>query len=428
MARFLLVGMLTVLVAGPVHAQSESKDAPDAVTGGEAENGESAEEVVKTIATPPTDDSTENTEPKPEPEADAVPAAELSASAPEEDDSAADLNQAMNGPGVADVDKDWLLIVSTSTSVDSGNFTDLETDPNPTFGNDVDVGSASRTGSIVQSFDLRYQYNVKIFGRLMRARARWLLDTELSTPNDLNDRRVRPFDISLDLTDMAIFKDDTFGILTGGVRMTLPVSRQSRARDQWTQLSAFSTLIKPFSNGLVLFGGARVSYNFSDAVTEIPVFGRGAGVTGAEASRSGETQLPVNQGFPNPDWSGALSFGAQYSVNRRLTFFYSTAYILSSNVAIAEDEFTSPFAQGGDDIQTDLWSTGLAMNYVLNDVVTDVFGKQPFSLSGGFSVSSFHPTTTADNSPFLPFFYQAFSNNRAASNFAQVSANLIATY
>ncbi|MEO1172208.1 MAG: hypothetical protein AAFX94_09160 [Myxococcota bacterium] len=421
MARFLLAGGLGLIFAFPAAAQS-NLPAPDAVSSGEAEASAQASGQDSDRE----DEDEDASAPGSEPPAPAV--AELSSAADSDDESAADLNQVMNGPGVGNVDKDWLVIVSTATSVDSGNFTDLESDPDPTFGDEVDVGSADRTGSVVQSFDLRYQYNVKLFGRIMRARARWLIDTELSTPNDANDRRVRPFDIALDLTDMGIFKDDTFGILTGGVRLTLPVSQESRARDQWTQLSAFSTLIKPFSNGLVLFGGVRVSYNFSDAVTEVPTFGRGDEVTGAEASRSGGTQLPVNEGFPNPDWSGALSFGAQYSVSKKLTLFYSAAYILASNVAIEEDEFTSPFAEGGDDVQNDFWSTSLALNYVLNDAVSSLTGELPFSLSGGLSVSAFHPTTTADNSLFLPFFYQAFSNNRAASNFAQVSVNLIATY
>ncbi|MEL6543289.1 MAG: hypothetical protein AAFQ82_01615 [Myxococcota bacterium] len=357
----------------------------------------------------------------------------------------ADLNQILNGPGVGATSKDWQFILSTSTAVSSGNFVSLEPSADPTFGNDVDVGRADRPGTVVQNFDLRFQWNFRVFGETLRARARWLADVEYTDPNSNPPNRVNPFDLAIDVTDMSLVSDETFGIVLGGVRFTLPTSRISAQRDRKTQASLFATWVKPFSNGVMLFSGGRLSYNVQDAVSGTCGLARSSetggsnednldggnncdAVPGSQALNSGDTQLSLNEGQTNPNWEGSVFVGTQYAATDKLTLSYSLSLILFTNAAIAEDEFTSPLAEGGRDLQNSLFSYALSANYVLNDALASLMGELPFNLSAGASLSAFHSTTDRDNEFYWPVFFSAFSDNRAADNSAQFSLSLIASY
>ncbi|MEM6274591.1 MAG: hypothetical protein AAF735_05055 [Myxococcota bacterium] len=356
-------------------------------------------------------------------------------------ESVADLNQIVNGPGVGATTKSWQLLLFTSTAFSSGNFVSRETITDAT-GAPIDT-VADRTGIIVQNFDVRGQWLTEAWGENWRLRARLPFDVEYTSPNRDPARRFRPFDLAIDVTDMSIINDETWGILLGGVRLTLPTSRLSRSRDRITQASLFTTLIKPFDFGLMVFAGLRLSRNWSDAVPDDCGFIRSdeggtpldgdassecSAVSGSEAARSGGTQLLLESGQPNPDWEGSASLGLQYSVTSRFTVSYGLAYILSSGFSIDEDEFTSENAEGGDDIQSDFWSTSISANYLLNDMLTDLAGELPFSLSAGVTLAAFHPTTDLSNDSFLPLFYTAFRENRSAANYAQVGVDLIASY
>ncbi|MEM6730353.1 MAG: hypothetical protein AAF658_02285 [Myxococcota bacterium] len=410
---------------------------------------ESTPTKVETInAAPVADGKASDGEQTPELQSEATVPAKAGAADLEDETDPDGLNAILNGPGVGGFNKSWQLIMATSTAFSSGNFVSRESDPNGTFGNTVDVGDANRTGAIVQNVDLRFQYNFKLFGEALRARARWLFDVEYTTPNTTSDvslSRFNPFDLSLDITDMSIVSDPTFGIVLGGARLTLPTSRISDVRDRWTQASLFATWVKPFDFGLMLFAGVRGSYNIQDEISGICGFARdsatgGAGseeavdggdcgeVSGAQAVNTGGTQIPLAEGQRNPDWEGSVSVGANYNVTERLTLTYSLAYIFTTTPSTPDDEFVAPSAQTGRDIASDFFSTALSVNYVLNDAVTAVVGELPFSLSGGATVSAFHSATDLQNNTFWPTFVTAFDNNRGAGNFAQVSLNLIASY
>ncbi len=345
-----------------------------------------------------------------------------------------DLNNVLNGPGVGATNKAWQVILATTTAVSSGAFVTLEADSTPIF-NSTAPGSADRGGSLSQNFDARFQYNFKLFGEALRARARWLFNAEYTQPNSTaNERfqRFQPSDIAIDLTDMSILSDETFGILLGGFRFTLPTSRGSDFVDLKTELSAFGTWVKPFSNGLLLFTGARVGWRIQDGVAGTCRFVESNPVsqTNPDALDGGECdfgQVPVQEGNPSDNLVTSLSIGAQYAATDEFTLSYSLAMVWTFG-GISASELSSPNADTGFDIQTSNYFYGLSANYLLNDALAGLFGEMPFSLSGGLSVSVLHAMTTADNSPFLPLWYQAFSENRGAENTAQFGLDLVASY
>lgn len=348
-----------------------------------------------------------------------------------------DLNNVLNGPGVGTTDKAWQVILATSTSLSSGAFVTLEPDSTPVFNNDVPTGNADRLGTLSQNFDARYQYNFTWGGESLRARARWLFNAEYTQPNSVSSERLQrfqPSDLAIDLTDMSIVKSEALGIVLGGVRFTLPTSRGSDFVDLKTELSAFATWVKPFSNGLLLFSGARAGWRIQDDVGGSCGFVETNPVspTNPDALDGGGDcelgQQPVQEGSLTDDYVASWSVGAQYAATEKLTLSYSLSLFWTFGSGGAEDAFSGANADPGFDIQSSNYIYGASANYLLNDAVAAVTGELPFSLSGGFSISAFHPMTTSDNSPYLPLWYQAFSGNRGAENTVQMSLDLIASY